>query len=168
MELSGPNQLWIADITYIRLRIELVYLAVILDGFSRMVVGWALDRTLQAKLPLRALARAIAHRQPAPGVVHHSDQGVQYVCREYMEALRGHRMVPSMSRPANPYDNATCEFSEYAQARRDQCHCLSRLRTATSTSERIHRSVLQPVSPTFSTLLPIAGRIRKSGSASQA
>ena len=109
MELSGPNQLWIADITYIRLRTEFVYLAVILDGFSRMVVGWALDRTLQAKLPLRALARAIAHRQPAPGVVHHSDQGVQYVCREYMEALRGHRMVPSMSRPANPYDNATCE-----------------------------------------------------------
>jgi putative transposase len=109
MKLSGPNQLWIADITYIRLRTEFVYLAVILDGFSRAVVGWALERTLQAKLPLRALERAIARRQPAPGVVHHSDQGVQYVCREYMEALREHRMVPSMGRPANPYDNAACE-----------------------------------------------------------
>jgi putative transposase len=109
MKLSGPNQLWIADITYIRLRTEFVYLAVILDGFSRMVVGWALERTLQAKLSLRALERAIADRQPPPGVVHHSDQGVQYVCQEYMEALRRHRMVASMSRPANPYDNATCE-----------------------------------------------------------
>jgi len=109
MKLSGPNQLWIADITYIRLRTEFVYLAVILDSFSRIVVGWAIERTLQAKLPLRALEHAIANRQPPPGVVHHSDQGVQYVCRDYMQALHEHRMVPSMSRPANPYDNATCE-----------------------------------------------------------
>jgi putative transposase len=109
MKVSGPNQLWIADITYIRLRTEFVYLAVILDGFSRMVVGWALERTLQAKLPLRALKLAIAERKPPPGVVHHSDQGVQYVCRDYMQALREHGMLPSMSRPANPYDNATCE-----------------------------------------------------------
>jgi len=109
MKVSGPNQLWIADITYIRLKTEFVYLAVILDGFSRMVVGWALERTLQAKLPLRALKHAIANRQPPPGVVHHSDQGVQYVCRDYMQALHEHGMVPSMSRPANPYDNATCE-----------------------------------------------------------
>jgi putative transposase len=109
MGLSGPNQLWIADITYIRLRTEFVYLAVILDAFSRIVVGWALGRTLQAKLPLRALERAITNRQPPPGVVHHSDQGVQYVCRDYMQALHKHGMVPSMGRPANPYDNATCE-----------------------------------------------------------
>ena len=109
MGLSGPNQLWIADITYIRLRTEFVYLAVILDGFSRIVVGWALGQTLQAKLPLRALEHAIANRQPPPGVVHHSDQGVQYVCQDYMQALREQAMVPSMSRPANPYDNATCE-----------------------------------------------------------
>jgi putative transposase len=109
MKVSGPNQLWIADITYIRLMTEFVYLAVILDGFSRMVVGLALERTLQAKLPLRALKHAIAERKPPPGVVHHSDQGVQYVCRDYMQALREHGMLPSMSRPANPYDNATCE-----------------------------------------------------------
>jgi putative transposase len=109
MGLSGPNQLWIADITYIRLRAEFVYLAVILDAFSRIVVGWALGRTLQAKLPLRALMHAISNRQPSPGLVHHSDQGVQYVCRDYVQALHEHQMVPSMSRPANPYDNATCE-----------------------------------------------------------
>ena len=77
MKVSGPNQLWVADLTYIHLRTELVYLAVLLDSFSRMVIGWALGRTLQAKLPLRALEQAVAHRQPPPGVVHHSDQGVQ-------------------------------------------------------------------------------------------
>jgi len=109
MKVSGPNQLWVADITYIHLKTEFVYLAVLLDSFSRMVIGWALGRALQAKLPLRALEQAIAHRRPTPGVVHHSDQGVQYVCREYMQALHEHRMVPSMSRPTNPYDNATCE-----------------------------------------------------------
>jgi transposase InsO family protein len=109
MKLSGPNQLWIADITYIRLRTEFVYLAVVLDVFSRKVVGWSLGRTLQAKLPLCALKRAIADRRPPPGVVHHSDQGVKYTCRHYMQELHLHGMLPSMSRPANPYDNATCE-----------------------------------------------------------
>ena len=109
LKVSGPNQLWVADITYIHLRTEFVYLAVLLDSFSRIVIGWALGRTLQAKLPLRALEQAIAHRQPPPGVVHHSDQGGQYVCREYMQALHEHHMVPSMSRPTNPYDHATCE-----------------------------------------------------------
>ena len=109
MKVSGPNQLWIADITYIRLKTEFVYLAVILDVFSRKVIGWALGRTLEAKLPVLALERAIANRQPPAGVVHHSDQGVQYACRQYMQELREHRMVPSVSRPANPYDNATCE-----------------------------------------------------------
>lgn len=88
MKVSGLNQLWIADITYIRLKTEFGYLAVILDVFSRKVVGWALGRTLQAKLPLRALERAIANRQPPPGVVHHSDQGVQYASRHYMQELR--------------------------------------------------------------------------------
>ena len=109
MKLSGPNQLWIADITYIRLRTEFVYLAVVLDVFSRKVIGWSLGRTLQARLPLCALKRAIADRQPPPGVVHHSDQGVQYTCHHYMQELRDHGMLPSLSRPANPYDNATCE-----------------------------------------------------------
>jgi putative transposase len=119
MKVSGPNQLWVADLTYIHLRTEFVYLAVLLDSFSRMVIGWALGRTLQAKLPLHALEQAVAHRQPPPGVVHHSDQGVQYVCREYMQALHEHRMLASMSRPTNPYDNATCE-SFLATLKREQ------------------------------------------------
>jgi putative transposase len=109
MTLLGPNQLWAADMTYIRLASEFVYLAVVLDVFSRKVIGWALGRSLKAQLPLSALEQAIANRRPPPGVVHHSDQGVQYGCREYMQKLRLHQMLPSMSRPANPYDNATCE-----------------------------------------------------------
>ena len=101
--------MWAADITYIRLVCEFVYLAVVLDVFSRKVIGWALARSLKAQLPVCALERAIANRRPPPGVVHHSDQGVQYACQEYMEKLRDHQMLPSMSRPSNPYDNATCE-----------------------------------------------------------
>ena len=96
-------------ITYIRLRTEFVYLAVILDRFSRKAIGWALDRTLAARLTVTALRHAIARRQPPPGVVHHSDQGIQYACSDYVEELRSNGLVPSMSRPANPYDNAFCE-----------------------------------------------------------
>jgi putative transposase len=109
MKLTGINQLWVADITYIRLQTEFVYLAVILDRFSRKVVGWALDRTLATRLTRKALERAIAEREPPPGVVHHSDRGLQYAAHEYVQVLRQHQMIPSMSRPANPYDNASCE-----------------------------------------------------------
>jgi transposase InsO family protein len=109
MKLTGINQLWVADITYIRLQAEFVYLAVILDGFSRKVVGWALERTLASRLAMAALEQAIAKRQPAPGLVHHSDRGVQYASEEYVAILEKHGMIPSMSRPANPYDNASCE-----------------------------------------------------------
>src|ERR1700726_5116971 len=109
MKLTGMNQLWIADITYIRLKKEFVYLAVILDAFSRKVVGWALDRTLASRLPIAALDQAIAERQPPPGLGHHSDRGVQYASGDYVRVLRKHQMIPSMSRPANPYDNASCE-----------------------------------------------------------
>lgn len=109
MTITGVNQLWVADITYVRLRREFVYLAVILDRFSRKAIGWALDRTLAARLTVAALRLAVARRQPPPGVVHHSDQGVQYACTDYVEELKANGMVPSMSRPANPYDNAFCE-----------------------------------------------------------
>jgi len=109
MTLTGIDQLWVADITYIRLRAEFVYLAVILDGFSRKVVGWKLDRTLAARLATEALKKAIAARQPQPGLVHHSDRGIQYASGEYVAVLKQQGMVPSMSRPANPYDNASCE-----------------------------------------------------------
>jgi transposase InsO family protein len=109
MNLSAPNQLWIADLTYIRLHQEFVYLAVILDKWSRRVVGWELDRTLAARLAVSALEQAIGERQPGPGLVHHSDRGIQYASKEYVSLLEQHQMTPSMSRPANPYDNATCE-----------------------------------------------------------
>lgn len=109
MKLTGINQLWVADITYIRLRTEFVFLAVILDAFSRKVVGWELDRTLATRLAKAALEKAIALRQPPPGVVHHSDRGVQYASDEYVQTLQANQMIPSMSRPANPYDNASCE-----------------------------------------------------------
>lgn len=109
VKLTDINQLWVADITYIRLQKEFVYLAVILDAFSRKVVGWALDQTLAASLPKAALEMAIAARQPGPGLVHHSDRGVQYASAEYVAVLQQHQIVPSMSRPANPYDNASCE-----------------------------------------------------------
>ena len=109
LTLTGMNQLWVADITYIRLRAEFVYLAVMLDAYSRKVVGWALDRTLAARLPIAALKHALAERHPPPGLVHHSDRGVQYASEEYVTMLRTHYMISSMSRPANPYDNASCE-----------------------------------------------------------
>jgi putative transposase len=109
MKMTGINQLWVADITYIRLQREFVYLAVILDAFSRKVVGWALDRSLATRLALSALEQAIAFRQPPPGLVHHSDRGVQYASGDYVKLLQRHHMIPSMSRPANPYDNASCE-----------------------------------------------------------
>jgi hypothetical protein len=109
LKLSGVDQLWVADITYIRLKREFVYLAVILDGFSRKVVGWQLERTLATGLALGALQHAIAARKPAPGLVHHSDRGVQYASEGYVALLERHGMTPSMSRPANPYDNASCK-----------------------------------------------------------
>ena len=109
MKLSGMDQLWIADITYIRLQAEFVYLAVILDAFSRKVVGWALDRTLANRLTIAALEQAIAQRRPRPGLVHHSDRGLQYARGEYVAVLEKFGIVASMSRPANPYDNASCE-----------------------------------------------------------
>ena len=103
------NQLWIADITYIRLRTEFVYLAVVLDAFSRRVIGWALGRTLQAGLAVAALRMALMERQPAPGLVHHSDRGVQYASGDYTQLLQDHHIRISMSRKANPWDNAACD-----------------------------------------------------------
>jgi len=109
LRVTGVNQLWVADITYIRLQNEFVYLAVLLDAFSRRVVGWALERTLQARLAVMALEQAIAKRNPPAGLVHHSDRGIQYACAEYADALARHDMVASMSRAGCPYDNAMCE-----------------------------------------------------------
>jgi transposase InsO family protein len=115
---SGIDQLWVADLTYIRLREQFVYLAVILDAFSRRVVGWALDESLHAPLALAALRRALHLRRPAPGLVHHSDRGIQYACREYVNLLEDHGLLPSMSRAGNPYDNARCESLSRRSSRR--------------------------------------------------
>ncbi len=109
MKLNAVNQLWRADITYVRLETEFVYLAVILDAFSRRVVGWSLGRTLEAELALTALRRALSERRPAVGLVHHSDRGVQYACGDYTTLLKEHGVTISMSRKGNPYDNAACE-----------------------------------------------------------
>jgi putative transposase len=107
--LSGINQLWVADITYIRLESEFVYLAVILDAFSRRVIGWALGRTLEDELTLAALRMALERRHPGPNLVHHSDRGVQYASLDYTGLLKQQLITISMSRKANPYDNAFCE-----------------------------------------------------------
>jgi transposase InsO family protein len=109
LELSGVNQLWVADITYIRLESQFVYLAVILDAYSRRVVGWAVGPTLEASLAVEALQQALKQRRPGAGLVHHSDRGVQYACREYTDILKQHGIQISMSRKGNPYDNAACE-----------------------------------------------------------
>jgi putative transposase len=109
MALIGINQLWVADITYIRLEVEFVYLAVILDVFSRRVIGWALDRTLEDELTIAALRMALENRSPEPGLVHHSDRGVQYASGDYTNLLKHRRITISMSRKGNPYDNAFCE-----------------------------------------------------------
>jgi transposase InsO family protein len=121
VKVRGPNQLWVADITYVRLKTEFVYLAVVLDAFSRKVVGWSLDRTLQTRLPLVALKHAIVNRQPQPGLVHHTDRGVQYTSADYVRVLRDHQMMLSMSRPGNPYDNAGCE-SFMKTLKREEIH----------------------------------------------
>ena len=109
MVLTGINQLWVADITYIRLETQFVYLAVILDAFSRRVIGWALDGTLEDELTLAALRMALEQRAPAAGLVHHSDRGVQYASQDYTDVLKRRGIEISMSRRGNPYDNAACE-----------------------------------------------------------
>jgi putative transposase len=106
---TSRNQLWVADITYIRLAEEFVYLAVVLDAYSRLVIGWALERTLKAKLAVGALQMALSKRNPVAGVIHHSDRGVQYACADYTQLLKDHGFEISMSRKANPYDNAKAE-----------------------------------------------------------
>jgi transposase InsO family protein len=110
MVLTGLDQLWVADITYVHLAEEFGYLAVILDAFSRKVVGWALEAHLQAELAISALMMAITARHPPRGgLIHHSDRGVQYACAEYTEVLAAHDIQPSVSRVGNPYDNAKAE-----------------------------------------------------------
>jgi putative transposase len=107
--LTAPDQLWRADITYIRLRDEFVFLAVILDAYSRRVIGWALDRTMEDELTLTALRMALSRRAVQAGLVHHSDRGSQYASHDYTDLLKTNGIDISMSRKGNPWDNAACE-----------------------------------------------------------
>jgi putative transposase len=110
MTVTGLEQLWVADITYPRLLDEFAFLAVVLDAFSRRVVGWAVDAHLEAGLAVTALRMALAARTPTAGsLIHHSDRGVQYACEEYSSLLEAHEIRPSMSRVGSPYDNAEAE-----------------------------------------------------------
>ena len=109
MILTAMNQLWRADITYIRLRDEFVFLAVVLDAYSRRVIGWALDRTMEDTLTLTALRMALSRRAVEPGLVHHSDRGSQYASQDYTDLLKANGIEISMSRKGNPWDNAACE-----------------------------------------------------------
>nr|WP_164816903.1 IS3 family transposase [Sinorhizobium meliloti] len=110
MELTGINQLWVADITYLHLAEQFAYLAVVLDAFSRKVIGWALELHLRASLAVDALKMAISARAPVAGsLIHHSDRGVQYACSSYSDILHAHGIQPSMSRVGNRYDNARAE-----------------------------------------------------------
>jgi putative transposase len=109
MVVTDLDQLWVADITYIRLQSEFVYLAVVLDAYSRRAIGWNLGRTLETELALQALQQALTQRRTPPGLVHHSDRGVQYASRAYTRLLQQHQVTISMSRKGNPYDNAYAE-----------------------------------------------------------
>jgi len=107
---TGVDQIWVADITYVRLSEGFVYLAAVLDAFSRKVVGWAIADHLEASLAIEALDMALAARNPPPmSLIHHSDRGVQYACNAYQKRLETHKIPASMSRVGNPYDNAKAE-----------------------------------------------------------
>jgi putative transposase len=134
MVLTGVDQLWRADITYIRLRDEFVFLAVILDAYSRRVIGWALERTLEGELTLTALHMALSRRAVEPGLVHHSDRGTQYASTDYTDLLKAHRIEISMSRKAAPWDNAACESFmktlKYEEVHRNEYRDLGEARAA--------------------------------------
>jgi transposase InsO family protein len=134
MVLTSVDQLWRADITYIRLQDEFVYLAVILDAYSRRVIGWALAQTLEDELTLAALEMAIARRVVQPGLVHHSDRGSQYASNDYTDLLKEHGIDISMSRKANPWDNAACESFmktlKYEEVHRNEYRNLAEARAA--------------------------------------
>jgi len=134
MILTATDQLWRADITYIRLRDEFVFLAVILDAYSRRVIGWALDRTMEESLTLTALRMALSRRVVEAGLVHHSDRGSQYASNDYTDLLKANGIEISMSRKGNPWDNAACESFmktlKYEEVLRNEYRDLSEARAS--------------------------------------
>jgi putative transposase len=173
MELDGVNQVWVADITYIRIRTGFVYLAAILDLFSRKVIGWAISSRLDAELCLAALKRAIRERRPRAGLIHHSDRGVQYACEAYRQLLAEHEIVASMSAKGYCYDNAFMEswfktlkaeevyLTEY-ETIDDVLENVPRFIEAVYNDERLHSS-LGYVSPTEFEQLLAKGQLKKLG-----
>ena len=173
MELSGINQLWVADITYIRLETEFVYLAVVIDAFSRRVIGWALDRTLEDDLPMEALRMALEQRQPAPGLVHHSDRGSQYASHDYTDLLKARGCQISMSHKASPWENGGCEswmktlkYEEvFRQEYRDLAEartCLERFIEKVYNQQRLHSALgYRPPAEFEQVLLAQSARIRR-------
>jgi putative transposase len=137
MVLTDVDQLWRADITYIRLREEFVFLAVVLDAYSRRVIGWALERTLEDELTLSALRMALSRRVVEPGLVHHSDRGSQYASSDYTGLLKGNGVRISMSRKGNPWDNAACESFmktlKYEEVHRNEYRDLAEARSEIGT-----------------------------------
>lgn len=172
--LSAIDQLWVADITYIRLELEFIYLAVVLDAFSRRVIGWALDRTLQDALTLSALGMALKQRQPEPGLVHHSDRGVQYASTDYTGLLNQHGIGISMSRTGNPYDNAKAESFiktlKYEEVYRQEYRDLAEARASigcflerTYNRKRLHSALGYQPPEEFEISLPeLTARVRAS------
>jgi putative transposase len=152
MELNQINQLWVADITYIRLEMEFVYLAVVIDAFSRRVIGWSLDRSMEAELSLAALRMALEVRRPPCGLVHHSDRGSQYACHDYTDLLKAQGCRISMSHKASPWENGGCESwmktlkweEVYRQEYRDLAEartCLQRFIEQIYNQQRLHSAL---------------------------
>ncbi len=135
LTLTGTNQAWVADITYIRILKGVVYLAALLDRYSRKVIGWAISRRIDAELCVAALRSALDKRQPPARCIHHSDRGVQYACHEYVAMVEGAHMKISMSRTANPYDNAHME-SFFKTLKYEEVH-LSNYETYNDVIERL-------------------------------
>lgn len=153
MIVTQPNQLWVADLTYISMVHGFVYLAVIMDACSRRAIGWAIDTHIDVTLSLRALRMALAARRPiTPGLVHHSDRGVQYACHDYVDLLTSHKITISMSRKGNPYDNAMAEsfmktlkteevsLNEY-ETLHDAKHNIDRFIASVYNTKRLHSSL---------------------------
>ena len=161
MVLTGIDQLWRSDITYVRLETEFVYLAVVLDAFSRKVVGWALDRTLEATLTIEALQMALRTRKPAAGLVHHSDRGVQYASGDYTDLLKAHGIQISMSPPRQSLRQCPVRVAhEDAQVRRSLSQRIPGSGRGPRPDRRVPGQGLQPKTLALGAGLPASDQIR--------